>query len=156
MDIRIDNLNNYPQYIDTVVNWLYSEWGNNNYKYWDSWVRSSLNNTDIPQTFVVFIDEKMVGTYSLWRCDLQSRQDLFPWFGGLFVSPDYRGKEYCGVKLGIMLQQHALDILKKYNYKKVYLFTDRDPKYYITNGWQIIDTAPNEVDKMVTICEYIL
>lgn len=156
MDIKIDSLNNFPQYVDIVVNWLYSEWGNNNYKYWDSWVKSTMNNTNIPQTFIIFIDEKIVGTYSLWRCDLQSRQDLFPWFGGLFVHPNYRGKEYDGVKLGVRLQKHAFDVLKEYNHDKVYLFTEKDPKYYTDNGWKIIDVAPNESDEMVTICEYTL
>lgn len=156
MDIIIDCLNNHPKYIETVVNWLYSEWGNNNYKYWDSWVRSSLQEDDVPQTFIVFVNGKIAGTYSLWRCDLQSRQDLSPWFGGLFVCPDYRGKEYNGEKLGITLQKHAISTLKKLNYQRAYLFTEKDPTYYTINGWRIIGTCPNEKDETVTVCMYSL
>ena len=34
--IAIENLFDYPEYIDTVVNWLYSEWGDNNFQFWNS------------------------------------------------------------------------------------------------------------------------
>lgn len=152
MIIKIENLKKYPQHIEKVVDWLYSEWGNKNRNFWEAWVKSSLFDCDIPETFVLLIDEKAVGTYSLWRCDLQSRQDLFPWFGGLFVEKAYRGKKYCGDKLGEIMQRHAFDELKRLGYKDAYLFTERDPQYYLRNGWQYIGKAPDERDSLVSLC----
>lgn len=154
MKIHIEKLRDYPQYINTVVEWIYSEWGNNNRRYWDSWIRSSLSENDIPQTFIAIVDNKIAGTYSLWRCDLQSRQDLFPWFGGLYVAPEYRGKEIGGIKLGTRMQSHALQCVKELGYDKVYLFTEKNPKYYIANGWKVLSLIPDENDVDVTLCEY--
>lgn len=153
MEIKIENLNKYNEYIGTVVNWIFSEWGNDNYKYWDSWIRSSLLDGDIPKTYIIFIDGKLAGTYSLWRCDLQSRQDLFPWFGGLYVHPNFRGKQYGGKKIGKRLLEHAYNELKELGYKKAYLFTEKSPKYYVENGWRVIGCVPDEKDDIVTLCE---
>lgn len=154
MKICIENLRDYPQFIDTVVGWIYSEWGNNNRRYWDSWIRSSLSEKGVPQTYIVFVDDRIAGTYSLWRCDLQSRQDLYPWFGGLYVSPEYRGKEIEGIKLGERMQSHALQQVKNLGYSRVYLFTEKNPKYYVANGWKVLSLIPNENDEDVTLCEY--
>lgn len=156
MDIKILSLSDFPDYIDTVVEWLYSEWGNNNKKFWDSWIRNSLSKQDVPQTFIIFVNGNIAGTYSLWRCDLQSRQDLFPWFGGLYVDTPFRGKLVDGKKLGVRLLNHAIQTLNSLGYKKAYLFTEKNPKYYIDNGWKIIGYAPDEKDAIVTICTYDL
>lgn len=150
--ITIEELKNNPEYISIVVSWLYKEWGNHNYSYWDSWVRHSMKENDIPQTYVVFVDNHIAGTYSLWRCDLQSRQDLFPWFGGLYVDIAYRSQIYNGEKLGAILQRHAISQLKKFGYKEVYLFTSHSPEYYIRNGWKNLCHAPDENDQLVNIC----
>jgi predicted N-acetyltransferase YhbS len=154
MQIEIENLKNHPEYVDTVVKWLFSEWGNDNFQFWYSWVKSSLSSYDIPKTYIAFLDKRLVGTYSLWRCDLQSCQDLFPWFGGLYVDSNYRGKEYNGCKLGVYMQKHAIKELRALGYKQVYLFTEKSPKYYIDNGWKLIGTVPDETDMMVSLCKY--
>lgn len=154
--IRIENLYNHKAYLDNVVGWLYSEWGNNNPKYWEAWIKSSLNTVGIPQTYLTFVNDRLAGTYSLWRCDLQSCQDLFPWFGGLYVASPYRGRSFNGCKLGVLMQRHAIGLLRKMNYKEVYLFTEKSPKYYIANGWEIYDVVPDEKDKCVTVCRYNL
>lgn len=154
MNVIIKNLKEDPMYIDTVINWLYSEWGNNNHKYWQSWIERSLFSDKIPQTYLLFVDGEIAGTYSLWRCDLQSRQDLFPWFGGLYIDPCFRGKKFNDIKLGVLLQNHAIQQLKKLGFKKAYLYTEKDPKYYISNGWQKFGVAPDEKDNIVTLCAY--
>ena len=85
---------------------------------------------------------------------MQSRQDLYPWFGGLYVNIDYRGKEVDGKKLGVWMQCHALQQVKELGYDRVYLFTEKDPQYYVTNGWKILSLIPDENDRDVTLCEY--
>lgn len=151
-NIIIDELRNHPEYTSTIVEWLFSEWGNHNHSYWTSWVQHSTQENDIPKTYVLFVNGHIVGTYSLWRCDLQSRQDLFPWFGGLYVDVAYRGKSYDGKKLGEILQRHAELELRKLGYQKAYLFTSHSPEYYNRNGWDYICQAPDENDNLVNIC----
>lgn len=154
--IAIENLFDYPEYIDTVVNWLYSEWGDNNFQFWNSWVRSSINKKNIPITFIILVDNNIAGTYSLWNCDIQSRQDLYPWFGGLYVDKKYRGKEYYGEKLGSLMQKHAIEQAQKLGVEILYLFTEKNPKYYIENGWHHFGYAYDEKDQQVSLCKYIV
>lgn len=151
-DITIDELINHPQYIPTIVEWLYNEWGNNNRIFWESWITSSTQVYDIPKTYILFVNNNVVGTYSLWRCDLQSRQDLFPWFGGLYVDSNYRGRYYNGKKLGEILQCHAISELKRLHYTDAYLFTSKSTEYYNRNGWENFCDAPNENSEWVHIC----
>lgn len=155
-NIVIEELRMRPQYISIVAEWLFKEWGNNNRNYWINLVQYSVQEHDIPKTYILFINEEIAGTYSLWRCDLQSRQDLFPWFGGLYVDTAYRGKLYSGKKLGEMLQHHAMSELKKINFQKVYLFTSHHPEYYYRNGWIFLCEAPDENDHLVNICYKIV
>lgn len=157
--MNIYNLADYPQHLSSVIEMLFSEWGEkenpqtgtrSNYDYWASWVSSSLSKTDVPQTYIAIEDNILVATYSLWRCDLQSRQDLFPWFGGLYVLPAYRNQG-----IGKKLQRHALSVLKQLGYSKVYLFADFR-NYYETTGWVHIGMIPDEKNEFVNLYEHEL
>lgn len=154
--ITIEELRKQPQYIPIIIEWLYKEWGNHNWNYWESWIRHSMQVDDIPKTYILLVNGRIAATYSLWRCDLQSRQDLFPWFGGLYVDIEYRSQFYNGEKLGEMLQRHAVLELKKLRYRDVYLFTSHSPEYYIRNGWDYLCQAPDENDQLVNICRRII
>ncbi len=58
--------------------------------------------------FIAVEGETLVGTVGLWRCDLISRQDLFPWMAALYVSPDARGRG-----IAQLLQQHVIDYARR-------------------------------------------
>lgn len=141
MNYSIFNLSDKLEYTEAVIDVLYNEWGDKkkkNYDFWASWVKSSISRKKVPQTFIVISDDKFVGTYSLWRCDLQSRQDLFPWFGGLYILQEYRGKG-----IGEKMQEHAKRVLKDNGYDEAYLFTDIIG-YYERNGWEYIGRGVDE------------
>lgn len=151
--IAIENLSSRTDELNKVFKWLYSEWGRDNPKYWYSWVMHSNKIDDIPQTWGLYVDNELVGTYSLWRCDLQSRQDLSPWLGGLYISSRYRGKLINGKKLGERLIAHAIKTLKDMGYSEAYLFTDKSPEYYMRFGWVPIDSSVDDHDTPVIICK---
>ncbi|VTN11407.1 Uncharacterised protein [Raoultella terrigena] len=46
----------------------------------------------LPLTFIAVEGELLLGTVGLWRCDLISRQDLFPWMAALYVAEAARGQ----------------------------------------------------------------
>ncbi len=150
--MKIYNLADKLDYLDNVVDWLYNEWGNHegsgNRNYWESWVRSSLSQKDIPQTFIAVEKNILIATFSLWRCDLQSRQDLFPWFGGLYVNSDYRNQGY-----GKQMQLAAFDILRELGYKKVFCFAEFSD-YYENMGWVFEEMIPDEKGEMVRLYSY--
>lgn len=45
----------------------------------------SVTKNNLPLTFIALADNELVGTIVLWRSDLVSRQDLYPWLSALFV-----------------------------------------------------------------------
>lgn len=155
-NIEIVELSQHMEFYETIVNWLYQEWGSNNLLYWKHWIKSSTCSDDIPKTYILTLNGEPAGTYSLWRCDLQSCQDLFPWFGGLYVAKKFRGQTFNNSKLGEIMQRHALKELKMMGYKKVFLFTEKNVTYYIRNGWKYLYDVPDEKDNIVKICKYEL
>ncbi len=62
--------------------------------------------------------EALLGTVGLWRCDLISRQDLFPWMAALFVAETARGQGLAG-----KLQRHVIDYARQCGYPQLYLYS---------------------------------
>ena len=84
--LTIEHLADYPEYIDEVIDLICKEFGDEeNYGFWESIVKHSLNKDKLPLTFVAIMDNKLAGTVGLWRADLLSRQDLYPWLSALYV-----------------------------------------------------------------------
>jgi len=72
------------------------------------------------------------GTIGLWRCDLISRQDLFPWLAALYVAPAARGQGLAG-----KLQRHVIDYARRAGFRELYLYSAcRD--FYERFGWRYI------------------
>ena len=61
-----------------------------------------MKSEGVPSTYVVLKDEQYVGTFSFWNCDLQSRQDLSLWLGGIVVVPFFRG-----LGIGLFIQKQV-------------------------------------------------
>ncbi|MCC5910010.1 MAG: GNAT family N-acetyltransferase [Clostridiaceae bacterium] len=129
----IKHLSECKEHMDLVTHWLWREWGNEkNYRSYKSIIENSLSEDNLPQTFVALIDDKPVGTVGLWRCDLMSRQDLYPWLASLYVEPDYRGQGI-GTKLQNFLVEHS----KELGYEEIFLYTEL-MDYYEKTGWEYI------------------
>ena len=147
--MEIYNLADKMFFFEEVVEWLFNEWGvhgeKNNKEFWKSWVNSSLSKIDIPQTYIAIEGDELIATFSLWRCDLQSRQDLFPWFGGLIVKKNYRSKG-----IGKLMQYKAFGILHNLGYQEVYCFSEF-ANYYETTGWCFQGMIPDEKGIMVRL-----
>lgn len=127
----IEHLADHPEYIDEVAELICKEFGDEeNYGFWESIVKHSLNKDKLPLTFVAIMDNKLAGTVGLWRADLLSRQDLYPWLSALYVKEEYRSK-----KIGQELQKFLINYCRKKGYKELYLYTDLE-NYYEKTGWQ--------------------
>lgn len=88
------------------------------------------------RTYIALYKNELVGIVSLWRNDLCARQDLYPWMAGLYIKEKYRN-----IGIGTFLQNKAIEITKKFGYKKLYLITKHD-NYYEKNNWKFIENAP--------------
>ena len=131
-----DSLADHKEYIDTVVNWIWSEFGNeNNYDFFESIIKNSLIKNKLPLTFIALEDNELVGTIGLWRSDLMSRQDLFPWLSALFVKENFRGK-----RIGQKLQNFLVEYCKKAGFTELFLYTDICG-YYEKTGWEYLEAV---------------
>lgn len=132
--LSIEHLADHKEYIDTVTNWLWKEFGNeNNYEFFHSIIKNSITKNELPLTFVALEDNELVGTVGLWRSDLMSRQDIYPWLSALYVKENKRGK---GV--GQELQNFLVEYCRKKGFKELFLFTDLC-NYYEKTGWKYLE-----------------
>ncbi len=149
--MKIELLANHQQYIDIVTKWLNDEFGNEqSFNFYKGIIEHSLAENQLPITFVAIEDNELIGTVGIWRSDLLSRQELFPWLSALFVPEKYRNKG-----IGKELQEYVLEYCRKLQYKEIYLYTDIED-YYEKIGWQQIDKAYEYTGSEVKIYSYKL
>ena len=98
-----------PQHAPQVTEWLWQAFGGETLPqaFFASIVAHSQTPGALPLTFIAVEGELLLGTVGLWRCDLISRQDLFPWMAALYVAEAARGQGLAG-----KLQRHVIDSTK--------------------------------------------
>lgn len=119
-----------PQHADQLTEWLWRAFGDENSRdFFASIIASSLKEADFPVTFVAVENGKALGTVGFWRCDLISRQDLYPWLAALYVDVDARGQG-----LSEALQQHVIAYAQARRYQRLWLWATFSG-YYERFGW---------------------
>lgn len=147
--MEIDLLANHLEFKEKVIQWLNDEFGGENSRaFYKGIIENSLREKSLPITFVAIENGEVIGTIGVWRSDLLSRQDLYPWISALVVRNDYRNKG-----LGRALQQYALDYCSALNFNEVYLYTDIE-NYYEKSGWKIIGEGYEYSGEKVKIFKY--
>ena len=150
-EVEIDLLVNHLEFKEKVIEWLNDEFGGENSReFYKGIINNSLRDKYLPITFVVIENNELVGTVGVWRGDLLSRQDLYPWISALVVHKNYRNKG-----IGKVLQQYALNYCSSLNFKEAYLYTDIE-NYYEKSGWKIIDEGYEYSGEKVKIFKYEL
>ncbi|SQI97825.1 acetyltransferase [Klebsiella oxytoca] len=109
-----------PQHASRVTEWLWRAFGGETLPqaFFASIVGHSQTPGALPMTFIAAEGETLLGTVGLWRCDLISRQDLYPWMAALYVAPEARGQGLAG-----KLQQHVIDYARKQGYGELFLYS---------------------------------
>ncbi|HLC92684.1 MAG TPA: GNAT family N-acetyltransferase [archaeon] len=151
--LEIKNLAYCKKHVPAISKWMWEEWDKKNgipLKAIEYRTRHCLGKKSIPMTFVGIVNERPVATVSLWRNDVNSRQDLFPWLAALFVAPEMRK-----LGLGREMQEFALAKAGELGFGKIYLMTSYK-NYYEKNGWKFIDMAPLESRKKTRIYSHKL
>lgn len=141
-----------PQHASRVTEWLWRAFGAETLPqaFFASIVEHSQTPGALPITFVAVEGERLLGTVGLWRCDLISRQDLYPWMAALYVAPEARGQGLAG-----KLQQHVIDYARSQGYSELFLYSAcRD--FYERFGWQYIGEGLDYPDSAVSLYRYDL
>ncbi|MEB5922134.1 GNAT family N-acetyltransferase [Franconibacter daqui] len=145
----IQPLYDAPQHAEQVTDWLWQAFGPTQPRdFFASIVNHSQKPGALPLTFIATEGVKLLGTVGLWRCDLISRQDLFPWLAALYIDESQRGKG-----LGGMLQETVTGFARSLGFTELYLYS-ACKNYYERSGWQYIGDALEYPDKSVHLYRY--
>lgn len=148
----IQSLHAAPQHASRVTEWLWQAFGGETLPqaFFASIVEHSQTPGALPITFVAVEGERLLGTVGLWRCDLISRQDLYPWMAALYVAPEARGQGLAG-----KLQQHVIGYARAQGYTELFLYSAcRD--FYERFGWQYIGEGLDYPASAVSLYRYDL
>lgn len=131
--MKIVPLYQAPQHAEQVTEWLWQAFGSEGSRdFFASIIANSQREGELPLTFVALEGEVLLGTVGLWRCDLISRQDLWPWLAALYIDEGQRGRG-----LGERLQRHVVEYASSLGFESLYLYS-ACKTYYERFGWQYI------------------
>lgn len=122
--------------LDTMSNWMYNWWGKKNGYSYDGikcYMKHSLQRDRLPQTYGLFVNDKIIGMFQLTLEDLNVRPDIYPWLCNLYIDEEYRNKGY-----GRILLESVKGIAKsKLDFNELYLYT-KHSGLYEKFGWKYI------------------
>jgi len=136
---------------EQVTDWLWQAFGDGlPREFFASIIAHSQTPDALPITFVAVDGEQLLGTVGLWRCDLITRQDLYPWLAALYVDEVARGKGLAG-----KLQKHVMNYAERAGYSELHLWSAcRD--FYERYGWHDMGDALEYPNKTVHLYRYSL
>jgi len=108
--------------------------------------QQSILDSGLPEIFIACDNDKLLGSVTLDKSDMDTRPYFTPWLASLFVEPSSRTQ---GVASKLI--QYCLSYAKEKNYKNVYLFTEYQTEFYKKCGWNFVETLEYrgaEVDLM--------
>src|SRR5262249_41261997 len=92
--VRISYLIDQPEYIPQLAQWLFEQWdailGEGTPEARIRKLEAHLNRDQLPVAWVAHANGQLLGTASLRVHDLEGREDLTPWLGGVFVASQFR------------------------------------------------------------------
>ncbi len=149
--MKIVPLYQASQHAEQVTEWLWQAFGSQESRgFFASIVAASQREGEMPLTFIALEGEKVVGTVGLWRCDLISRQDLWPWLAALYIDESQRGKG-----LGELLQRHVAEYARELGFESLYLYS-ACKAYYERFGWRYIGDGLDYPDQPVHLYQLTL
>lgn len=138
MSIIIDNLTSYPEFIPMLAHWFHAEWGHFHPQTTLEQRIAKLKKRctqigGLPLTLVARIDDRVVGTASLVKHDMEVHLELTPWLSSVYVDKTYRRQG-----IGSQLVNRIVRDAEHTNAKRLYLFTPDRKSFYARMGWQLL------------------
>lgn len=135
--VRISYLIEHPQYVPQLAQWLFEEWGPIRGERTPGArvkkLQAHLNRDKLPIAWVAHANEQLFGTAALRVHDLEGREDLTPWLGGVFVGSHFRCQGI-GAALCAAVEEEA----RSRGIQTLYLFTLDKQAWYSRMGWTLL------------------
>src|ERR1700722_5752202 len=91
MTLNVVSTTERPDLVPTVAGWVWEVlWRSHGHTLEQTAeaVAATVTARDLPQTYVLLLDDWPVGTATLAARDMEECPDLTPWLAGVFVAPD--------------------------------------------------------------------
>src|SRR5438128_11279730 len=92
--VQITYLIEHPEYISQLAQWLFEQWGSilgeETPEARIKKLNAHMNRDKLPIAWVAHANGQVLGTAALRVNDLERREDLTPWLGGVFVGSQFR------------------------------------------------------------------
>ncbi|KMT57909.1 N-acetyltransferase GCN5 [Listeria fleischmannii 1991] len=136
--MQIKSLRKTPKLLRPAINYFQAKWANEDTKmiYEDCLAHALETENPLPQWYLLYDGEKIIGCAGLITNDFISRMDLYPWLCALYIEKNYRGRNYAEI-----LMTHIKKEAKQLGFKHVYLCTNHIGYYekhqfsYIGEGY---------------------
>jgi predicted N-acetyltransferase YhbS len=135
--VRISYLIDHPEYIPQLAQWLFEEWGSIVGEKTPAArvkkLNAHMNRDQLPIAWVAHANGQLLGTAALRVHDLEGREDLTPWLGGVFVRSQFRRQG-----IGAALCSTVEGAARSLGIQTVYLFTLDKQAWYLRQGWTVL------------------
>jgi GNAT superfamily N-acetyltransferase len=132
--MQISYLADHPEFVPTLARWRLEHWRSMRPEHTletrIAELRAHLNREVLPIAWVAHQHDQPLGMAALRVHDLQGREDLTPWLGGVYVGAPYR-RRGVGAALCAVVEQKALAL----GYRELFLFTLDKQAWYAAQGW---------------------
>ncbi|HEX4629953.1 MAG TPA: GNAT family N-acetyltransferase [Chthoniobacterales bacterium] len=133
--VRISYLVDHPEYVPQLAQWLFEQWGailgEETPAARIKKLQTHLNRDELPIAWVAHANGQVLGTAALRVHDLEDREDLTPWLGGVLVGPQFRGRGI-GEALCAAVEEQA----RSRGIDTLYLFTLNLQAWYSGQDWR--------------------
>jgi predicted N-acetyltransferase YhbS len=144
--LRIEHLKDHPDHLQTIATWIYNEWWMDkpdvSVQSMKERLSEAATESEIPLSFIAFIDNDPVGTVNFIESDNSEFPNLSPWLAALLVHPKYRGKG-----IGAALVKECTLYAQKLGVKEFYLGTDI-PQFYEPLGAELYAVGSEKLQIM--------
>src|SRR6058998_2330675 len=135
--VQISYLIEHPGYIPELAQWLFEQLdsilGEGNPDARIKKLKAHMNRDKLPIAWVAHANGQLLGTAALRVHDLEGREDLTPWLGGVFVGADFRRQG-----IGAALCATVEDAARSRGMQTLYLFTLDKQAWYSRLGWSML------------------
>lgn len=149
--MKIISVRENPEYCNQAISYIQSKWDEVLPEIYDDCIRHSLmSENNLPQWYILELDNEIIGCAGLITNDFISRMDLYPWLVALFIDEDQRGNNYAK-----LLMDKAKEDTKAFGYKKLFLCTDH-VGYYEKYGFSYIGDGYHPWEETSRIYEILV
>jgi predicted N-acetyltransferase YhbS len=135
--VQVSYLIEHPEYMPQLAQWQFEEWGSIVGEKIEARIKklkTHMNRDQLPIAWVAHANGHLLGSAALRVHDLEGREDLTPWLGGVFVGPKFR-RQGIGAALCAAVEDEA----RSRAIPTLYLFTLDKQAWYSRLGWTVLD-----------------